>query len=362
MNMGGKMNKLDDLREIKNIDPAGMLDIEEKFPDQLTGAKGIISRTDLGSLKGKKYSGLAILGMGGSGFAGDIIKSLVSDEIDIPVEVVKGYSLPAFIGKNWLVMAVSYSGNTEETISAAKQAAERGAGLLIECSGGKLEETARESGYGLIKIPSGLQPRGAIGYIFYPAYLALGILGLIRLKEDDHEETLELVREKSVLYNRNNPAGENPAKKLALDIGEDLPVVYGAEGIYSALAYRLKCEINENGKTPCWWHNFSELNHNETVGWQRLVNITRNLVIITFRDPDEDVRMKTRIEVTLGQIRENVDKVVQIPVEGRSKLARAVSTMYLGDIASVYLAILAGVDPTPVVKIESLKKKLAELN
>jgi glucose/mannose-6-phosphate isomerase len=359
---GGKMNNLDDLKKIEMIDLSGMLDIEEKFPAQLVGAKDIITGADLGSLGGKEYSGLAILGMGGSGFAGDIIKSLVSDEIDIPVEVVKGYSLPAFIGKNWLVMAVSYSGNTEETISAAGQAAERGADILIECSGGKLEETAQKSGYGLIKIPTGLQPRGAIGYIFYPAYLALGILGLVNIKEEDEIEALELVREKSALYNRNTPAGKNPAKKLAIEIGENLPVVYGTEGIYSALAYRLKCEINENGKTPCWWHNFSELNHNETVGWQRLVPVTRNLIIITFRDPDENARMKTRIDITLAQIRENVGKVVEIPVEGRSKLARAVSTMYLGDIASVYLAILAGVDPTPVVKIESLKKKLAALN
>ena len=356
------MNNLDDLQKIEEIDPSGMLKAEEGFYGQLTESKDIISKTDLSDLKGKDFKGLAMLGLGGSGFSGDMIKALTADEIKIPVEVVKGYDLPAFVGKGWLVMPVSYSGNTEETISAAKQAAERGADMLIECSGGKLEGLAQESGYSLIKIPPGLQPRGAIGYLFYPAYLALGALGLINIEEDDEKEALELIRDKSVLFNRNTPARENPAKKLAAAIADSLPIIYGSEGICTALAYRLKCEINENGKTPCWWHNFPELNHNETVGWERLAGITTKFSVIIFRNPDESPKMKARIEVIKGQIKENVGKVIEIPVEGRSKLARALSTMYLGDIASVYHALLTGVDPTPVVKIESLKKELARLD
>ena len=356
------MNNLDDLQKIKELDPSGMLETEEGFYGQLTESKNIISKTDLSALKGKDFKGLAILGMGGSGFSGDIIKALTADEIKIPVEVVKGYDLPAFVGKGWLVMPVSYSGNTEETISATEQAAERGADILIECSGGKLEGFAQKSGYSLIKIPSGLQPRGAIGYIFYPAYLALGVLGLINIEKEDEDEALELIREKAELFNRNTPVNENPAKKLAIAIGDSLPIIYGSEGIYTALAYRLKCEINENGKTPCWWHNFPELNHNETVGWERLANITVKLSVIIFRNPDESSKMRTRIEVIKRQIKENVGKVIEISAEGKSKLARALSTMYLGDIASVYHALLTGVDPTPVVKIESLKKELAKLD
>jgi glucose/mannose-6-phosphate isomerase len=356
------MNSLDDLQKINELDPAGMLKAEEDFLGQLTESKEIIQNTDLSGLSGKDFKGLAILGMGGSGFSGDIIKALVFDEIKIPVEVVKGYDLPAFIGKDWLVMAVSYSGNTEETISAVKQGIERGCEVLIECSGGKLEKLAGDSGYTLVKIPSGLQPRGAIGYLFYPAYLVLGKLGLIEIKADDEDEAFELVRHKSDIYNRNTPVEKNPAKKLAMEIGDRLPIVYGTEGIYTALAYRLKCEMNENGKTPCWWHNFSELNHNETVGWERLSSTTNKFVIITFRDPDETPKIKTRIDVTLGQVKENVDGLIQIAVEGKSKLARALSTLYLGDIASVYHALLTGVDPTPVIKIESLKKELAKLD
>lgn len=356
------MNNLDDLQRIEKLDPSGMLEAEEDFYGQLIEAKNIISKTDFSVLKGKDFKGIAILGMGGSGFSGDIIKALTADEIKIPVEVVKGYDLPAFVGKGWLVIPVSYSGNTEETISAAKQAIEREAYMLIECSGGKLEGLARKLGYSLIKIPSGLQPRGAIGYIFYPAYLALGVLGLINIKKEEEDEALELIRRKAELFNRNTPVQQNPAKELAIAIGDSLPIIYGSEGIYAALAYRLKCEINENGKTPCWWHNFSELNHNETVGWERLADITSRFSVIIFRNPNESLKMRTRIDILKNQIKENVEKVIEIPVEGKSKLARALSTMYLGDIASVYHALLTGVDPTPVVKIESLKKELAKLD
>jgi glucose/mannose-6-phosphate isomerase len=164
------------------------------------------------------------------------------------------------------------------------------------------------------------------------------------------------------MYNRNTLLSDNPAKELAINIGDRLPIVYGTEGIYSAIAYRLKCEINENSKTPSWWNSFSELNHNETVGWERLSDITSDFILIAFRDPDEGPKMRTRIEVTLGQIKPYVAEIVEIPVEGKSKFAKALSAMYLGDIASVYLALLAGVDPSPVVKIESLKAELAKLD
>jgi len=356
------MNDLDDLKKIQELDPAGMLKAEEDFYEQLTSARNIAKNADLSKLSLVKFKGVAILGMGGSGFSADIIKTLVADEIKVPVEVVKGYDLPAYIGKGWLVVAVSYSGNTEETISALNHAIERDAHILIECSGGKLQKLAGDSGYSIINIPSGLQPRGAIGYLFFPVYLAMGTIGLININENDIEEMLDLIKEKASIYNRNTPLSDNPAKELAVKIGDRLPIIYGTEGIYSAVAYRLKCEINENSKTPCWWNSFSELNHNETVGWERLANITGNFILIAFRDPDEGPKIRTRIEVTLGQIKPYVAEIVEIPVEGKSKFAKALSALYLGDIASVYLALLAGVDPSPVVKIESLKAELAKLD
>ncbi|MBL7124463.1 MAG: SIS domain-containing protein, partial [Actinobacteria bacterium] len=130
------MNILDDPGKIKEIDKESMLEVEENFYLQLLEAKNIVQKTDLEKIKGKKFEGIAFLGMGGSGFAGDIIKALIKDDINIPVEIVKGYRLPSFVKSGWLVVPVSYSGNTEETISAASQALDRGCELLIVCSGG----------------------------------------------------------------------------------------------------------------------------------------------------------------------------------------------------------------------------------
>lgn len=356
------MNILDDLDRIKKVDSQGLLEVEEKFYYQLLEARDIVSGSDTGQLEQKEFRGVAFLGMGGSGFTGDIIKALIKDDIGIPVEVVKGYHLPAFVKRDWLAVAVSYSGNTEETISAVRQALDRGCEVLAICSGGKMENIAQDNGKPVIKIPRGLQPRGAVGYLFIPAYLVLDKLNVITLDPIDIKEAFDLVKEKAALYRREVESSKNPAKRLALKVSECLPIIYGTEGLMAAVAYRLKCEFNENSKTPCWCNEFPELNHNETVGWERLKDVTRKFILLIFRDKDERKRLKTRIEVTSKLIRKNISDIIEIPVEGRSKLAKALTSMYLGDTASVYLAILAGVDPSPVEKINILKSELEKLN
>ncbi|MDD3628436.1 MAG: bifunctional phosphoglucose/phosphomannose isomerase [Actinomycetota bacterium] len=355
------MNILDNLQKIKEIDSGGMLETEEKFYLQLLDARKIAVEADLEKLKGANFKGIAFSGMGGSGFTGDIIKALIKDDIDIPVEVVKGYNLPCFIKKGWLVIPISYSGNTEETISTTNQALERECEVVGICSGGELEKICVNNNKTVIKIPSGMQPRGAIGYLFFPAYLMLNNLGIINVSEEDIEEALGLIKEKAELYRRETETDKNPAKKLALQISDNLPIVYGQEGILGAVAYRLKCEINENSKTPCWCNEFPELNHNETVGWERLKGVTGKFIILILRDEDESSRIKARIDITSGLIKDNVSTIVDIPVEGKSKLAKALSGIYLGDITSVYLALLFEVNPTPVEKIESLKAELKKI-
>jgi len=356
------MNILDDLDRIKIIDREDMLGVEENFHSQLLQAREIVKKSDLEQLRKKEFKGIVFLGMGGSGFAGNIIKALIKDDIEIPVEIVKGYDLPAFIKNGWLAVAVSYSGNTEETISAVGQALDRGCEVLPVCSGGKLENIAVENNKAMIKIPPGLQPRGAIGYLFLPPYLALDKLDIITVDGGDMEEALDLIEKKAGLYKREVESERNPAKKLALKISGHLPIIYGTEGLLAAVSYRLKCEFNENSKTPCWCNEFPELNHNETVGWERLKDITKKFILLVFRDKDEGIRVKTRIEVTSDLIKENISAVIEIPVEGKSKLAKALSTIYLGDIASVYLALLSGVDPSPVEKIVILKGELKKLD
>ncbi len=356
------MKQLDELNKIKKIDRQGMLETEENFYHQLVEAKKIADSADLSKIAGKNYTGIAFLGMGGSGFVGDLIKSLIMDDSDIPIETVKGYSLPGYIDKDWLVVPVSYSGNTEETISCLKQAKERGATLLFVASGGLLEEMAEEYEACMVKVPAGHQPRGAIGFLFLPTLLALRDTGLAKVNSSDIDSALGQIKELSEKFNRGVETDKNFAKQIAMAIGNSLPVVYGSGGYLSAIAYRWKCEINENGKTPCFWAEFPELNHNETVGWERLAETTRKLTLLILRDEDENIRMKTRIDTTVGLVKTNFSKVIEIPVKGKSKLAKALSAMYTGDIASVYLALLHGVDPTPVEKIEKLKAELAKLD
>ena len=356
------MNILDDLKKVREVDKEGMLEIEENFYNQLMEAKEIASGVDLKKIKMRTYKGIAFLGMGGSGFTGDLIKGLMRDDTGIPVEVVKGYNIPACIDDDWLVVAVSYSGNTEETISAVNQSLSRGCEVVCVTSGGKLEKIADDYNKCIIKISSGLQPRGAIGYLFFPTFLVLGHLKLVDVTDGEIKESLDLIRKKCSLYKREISSDTNYAKSIALKIGENLPIIYGTNGLLSPVAFRWKCEMNENSKAPCFWAEFPELNHNETVGWGRLKDITSRFVLIVFREKEENVRIKTRIETTIKLIKGNFSGVIEIPVEGKSKLARALSTMYLGDIVSVYLAILNGTDPTPVEKIQVLKSELAKLD
>ena len=197
------MNILDDLEKIKSLDPENMLEIEENFYVQLSKAKDIGENTDISRIRKGDFTGLAFLGMGGSGFAGDIIKSLVKYEISIPVETVKGYKLPSFINKDWLVVAVSYSGGTEETVATAGEALNRGCEVIFSTSGGRMEELALENNKCIVKVPKGYQPRAASGYLFLPLYILLGRIGLISLDMGIIDHAISELKTKAGLYNRN---------------------------------------------------------------------------------------------------------------------------------------------------------------
>lgn len=356
------MNILDDLGKIDQMDPEGMLEIEEGFYNQLVQATDIASKADLSRFSKKRFEGIAFLGMGGSGFTGDIVKDLIQDQATLPLEVVKGYSLPAFVKKGWLSVAVSYSGNTEETLNAAGIAMERGVQLLCVCSGGELERLAGSKGYPLLKLPSGIQPRGASAYLFFSTYLVMGRLGIVDINEEEIKKALSLVREKADDYRREVDSSKNFAKIIAKEIGQKIPVIYGTEGILSTIAYRWKCQMNENSKCPSFCNEFPELNHNETVGWQRCKDISKGFVLIVLRDKGSPQRLKLRIDTTIDLIRDNVSKVIKVPVEGDTDLEKALAVMYLGDMASVYLAILNNTDPTPVEKIAKLKAELKKMS
>jgi glucose/mannose-6-phosphate isomerase len=356
------MNIIDDRDKIKKIDTLDMLGVEEGFYDQLTAAVKIASDTKIKPLKNKNFKGIAIAGMGGSGFTGDIIKSIISGSINIPVEVFKGYGLPPYAGKEWLVFAVSYSGNTEETIASLKGALDNGSDAVCVSAGGELSKIAENHNLTHVKIPGGFQPRGAAGYLFFSTLLVMDKMGIISVSSQDKAEALELVGRLKKIYNRDVATADNPAKKLAVDLYGRLPVIYGVNGYLSTVVYRWKCQINENAKCPCFVAEFPELNHNEIVGWQNLADVFQNFALVVFKDNSYTGRIRTRISTTVELVRDCFDALIEVEIEGNSLLARALSAIYLGGISSVYLALLYQTDPTPIKRIEALKAALAKLD
>ena len=355
------MNVLDDLGKISKLDTEDMLGFEEKFYEQLNEAKKIGESIDISKIRKDNFEGIAFLGMGGSGFTGDFIKCLIKYDVSIPIEIVKGYKLPSFINHNWLVIAVSYSGGTEETIAAVSEALKRNCEVVCSTSGGELEQIAIKNNKCLIKIPGGFQPRAAAGFLIVPLYILLSRIGIITIDIKVIDDAISSIKNKSQSYNRNVPFEENFAKKIAFEISNNLPIIYGFEGIMSAVAYRWKCQMNENSKCPSFWNEFPELNHNETVGWERLNEVSKNFVLIIFKDETQSQRIKTRINTTKKLIQNNFNKVIEIEAEGKNELEKALNMMFLGGIVSVYVSLLNNINPTPVDKIKVLKSELAKI-
>ena len=210
-------------------------------------------------------------------------------------------------------------------------------------------------------MPAGIQPRAAIPYLFFPMLKVLERMGQIKERNQEIKEALDILHGLCKEYSSKSPLKNNLAKKVALNLYQHLPLVYGSEGLLEAVAMRWKTQINENSKWPCFWNVFSELNHNEIVGYEIENNINRLVKIIYLKDKEGSLRINQRREITQKIISNKVAEFITCQSSGKGKLARMFSLIYLGDMVSYYLAILNQVDPSPVACIENLKKELARL-
>lgn len=350
---------LDDHDSLERMDSLGVLPAVEAFADQCragwaTGlaASGLPDPAGLESV--------VILGMGGSGAAGDMLQAVLEPRFRLPVRVVKGYGpLPEWVGRNSLVFAVSYSGNTEETISTLNEAHERGARSVVVCSGGALAEIAQQHGMALVLVPAGLQPRAALGFLAMPLFGAVSALGLVANLEDDVDEACKVVEELAAGCNHLVPLDDNPAKDLALRLIGRVPFVYGGQGIGATAAYRFKCDLNEYGKTHAFYNYFPELNHNEVVGWSRPLPMARKDVVAVFvRDTDEHPRVARRFEVTRELIEDKLEEVVEVWPQGEGALARLLSLVFVTQMAAIYVGFGHRLDPGPVEILDRVKKEL----
>ena len=300
---------------------------------------------------------IVVAGLGGSAIGGDLLFSYLSGELRIPFHVVRDYELPAFVDKQTLFFAVSYSGDTEETLSAYDEAISRSARVIGITSGGNLRKLCQGNGNPVVLIPGGMPPRTALGYLFFPMLMSLEHLKFVDKRPAEIEETLKLLKELSKIY---SSFPDNPAVTLAQKLYGRLPVVYGSARNTSAVACRWRTQINENSKTLVSHHVFPELDHNEIVGWEKLEQITENFRVIMLRDKGDHQRVGIRMDITkaiIGNVPAGIDEIWS---QGKSPLARMFSLICLGDFVSFYLALLNGVDPTPVERIQILKSRLAE--
>ncbi len=352
---------LDDLNELARVDSEDVLGAVERFADQCREGWEI-GRAASGLPDADGVDSIVVLGMGGSGVSGDVIKAVVEPRLAVPLRVIKSYGpLPEWVGRNTLVFAVSYSGSTEETVAALEEARERGGRAVTISSGGPLADMARRYGFAHIQIPSGLQPRASLGYLTLPILGALIQVGLVPEMQDDVDEAVQVLTDVQERCHRKRSKTENPAKDLASRIVGRIPVVYGGHGLAATAAYRFKCDLNEYGKTPAFWNVLPELNHNEVVGWNQLAEVTRrNVVLILLRSTgQEHERISLRFEITRALIEDQFADVIELPAEGRSPLAQLLSLVLVTQLASIYVGLSYGVDPGPVEVIQKLKAELS---
>lgn len=355
------MLSLDSVSAIKKYDRSNMASIMESFPEQCRAAKKIGILADIPGRFKRKYRNIVCTGMGGSAIGADIARSYTADESRTPIAVNRNYALPAFVGRDSLVIVSSCSGNTEETISAFKDARSKGANIIVITSGGSLSRFARPASVPVIIIPPGLQPRAAIGYSFFTLIILLSRIGVIGDKMSDIEETIRLLEKLSrTSLGIMVPGRKNIAKNIAKNIYLKMPVIYAGQDHMDAVSTRWRGQLAENAKTIASTHLFPEMTHNEIVGWENPKKILKNLAVVILRDQGDNPGIAKRMDIVKKIVAGRGVKVVEVESLGKGLLARIFSLIYIGDYVSLYLAILNGCDPTPVDRIVYLKKELAK--
>ncbi len=296
------------------------------------------------------FQNIIITGLGGSGIGGKIVAQLIGDSCKVPVYVNNDYVLPAFVSENTLVIASSYSGNTEETLISVEQALKAGATVYCVSSGGKLIDLAKEKGLGHTIIPGGFPPRAAFGYSFPQLFFVLEKFGFINNSFDNSiERTIALL-------NAAEEDIKNEALKIAEQIHGKTPVIY-SEAKFEGVAVRFRQQINENSKVLCWHHVLPEMNHNELVGW---AGANEQFAVLMLNNESDFYRTKERFKFSKNIFSQYTSTIIDIHSQGDNDLMRSLYLIHLTDWISCYLADLRGVDSIEVNVIVSLKSKLAQ--
>lgn len=341
---------LDEPRKLQSLDPQDMLGCVGRMP---AVARSSFERGAAWSPPAARPRQILVCGMGGSAISGDLARTLLQPSWEIPLSVARQPQLPAWVDRDTLCLFLSYSGNTAETLAVFDEAMARGIPAAAIASGGQLQARCAERGLPVLPVETGWQPRAALGHLYFTLLGMLGTLGAPVDPEPAIARLEQLARE----YGPDQPG--NPAKVLAerLEASGATPLIAGTSPSTEAVSLRWKGQLNENAKAPALWGVFPELTHNEIVS---LVASRQKRAVVVLRGGDEPDLLVRQIRETLGLIREEgIDAPLEIVASGSDPLERQMELVSLGDHASVYLAFLSGVDPTPVAPIVALKARLS---
>jgi glucose/mannose-6-phosphate isomerase len=301
--------------------------------------------------------GLIVAGMGGSAAGGRLALGALGPRLTRPLAIADGYALPGWAGPETLVLCSSYSGVTEETLACYDDAAARGAPRIVATTGGPLAERARRDGVPVIPVPGGFQPRAAVGYSLVSAVEAARLAGAAPGLHDEIEAAATLAEALAAEWGPDAP-DDGEAKALARALHSTVPVVLGAE-LAAAAAYRWKAELNENAELPAFALALPEADHNDVVGWAAARDLGR-FAFVLLDDPGADPRNRRRVELTAQLAEDAGATVVRASARGESPLERLVSLVLLGDLVSLYSAVLRGADPANIEALDWLKARLRE--
>ena len=352
------MIDLDNTEVYKRLDPAGMRERIGELPQQCLTAWQEALKFKLP----KDYSNVnkvVILGMGGSAIGGDLLNSLFSLESKAPVSVCRDYNLPRFIDSETLVIASSYSGMTEETLSAFEQSLATPAKKLAISTGGKLKDIAEQNRIPVLTIDYKAPPRAALAHSFLPLLGICQKIGIVNDKSKDVAEMVRILEDLQKTLDKDRPLKSNPAKQLAAKLHRHLTVIYGA-GFLSFVALRWKTQINENSKAWAFYELFPELNHNAVVGYEFPADLAQKLFVVFLHSPRLHPRTLIRYKLTAEMLSNAKVSYEIVEASGKSALSQMMSLVFFGDWVSYYLALLNETDPYPVKIIDFLKKRLAE--
>lgn len=337
---------------VNKYDPQNQFDVLVNSYKQIEFAWN--NEIKISGIRLSNIANIIISGLGGSAISADLIKNFLGDELTVPVIVIRNYILPKFAGKNTLFIASSYSGNTEETISALNQAIKFGCKIICITTGGEVEKIANNNNIHCVKVQKGFQPRYALGLSFFSLLKVFQELKLVSNQSEVVEKIIFNWKTNGIQFSQNNNAAYNFAESL---IGF-IPVIYSVADSTSAVGYRLKSQLNENSKLHAFHNEVPEMNHNEIIGWESYHEKIMRAKIINISDTSYHPQIKKRFSILSGIFSKSGVESLTLESKENDFKVRIMELIYLSDWISYYVGLLRGFDPSEIDNIHTLKNEL----